>query len=157
MLVSFCKANKIGFVMEGVDTPSQYSRYKREGVKYMTGRGVSKLSRWVTNEMLGQKEPEGEKKEQYLKKLQKVLDAKEKAEQAELEALRRAAIEKAKATDGEKVMPSAPRPELANRRIKFDSNSKSSTQKKQRKRDCLRRQNLSSRIRKKRKIEKRNL
>lgn len=113
MLVSFCKANKIGFVMEGVDTPSQYSRYKREGVKYMTGRGVSKLSRWVTNDMLGQKEPEGEKREQYLKKLQKVLDAKEKAEQAELEALRRAAIEKAKATDGEKVMPSAPRPELA--------------------------------------------
>jgi hypothetical protein len=79
----------------------------------MTGRGVSKLSRWVTNEMLGQKEPEGEKREQYLKKLQKVLDAKEKAEQVELEALRRAAIEKAKATDGEKVMPSAPRPELA--------------------------------------------
>lgn len=67
MLVSFCKANKIGFVMEGVDTPSQYSRYKREGVKLMTGRGVSKLSRWVTNEMLGQKEPEGEKREQYLK------------------------------------------------------------------------------------------
>lgn len=61
MLVSFCKANKIGFVMEGVDTPSQYSRYKREGVKYMTGRGVSKLSRWVTNEMLGQKNPKAKR------------------------------------------------------------------------------------------------
>lgn len=113
MLVGYCKANKIGFVMEGVDSPSQYSRFKREGVKYMTGRGVSKLSRWVTNELLGLKDPEGEKKEQYLKKLQKVLDAKEKAVRDELEALRLAAIEKAKATDGEKIMPSAPRPELA--------------------------------------------
>ncbi len=113
MLLGFCKANKIGFVMEGVDTPSQYTRFKREGVGYMTGRGVSKLSRWVTNELLLLKDPEGEKKEQYLKKLQKILDAKEKAERDELEALRMAAIEKAQATDGEKVMPSAPRPELA--------------------------------------------
>lgn len=157
MLVSFCKANKIGFVMEGVDTPSQYSRYKREGVKYMTGRGVSKLSRWVTNEMLGQKEPEGEKKEQYLKKLQKVLDAKQKAEQVELEALRRAAIEKAKATDGEKVMPSAPRPELAKSPYQVRLEQQKLNAKKLRKRGCLRRQNSSSRIRKKRKIEKRNL
>lgn len=113
MLVGYCKANKIGFVMEGVDAPSQYTRFKREGVKLMTGRGVSKLSRWVTNELLGQKEPTGEKREQYLKRLQKVLDAKQKAERDELETLRLAAIEKAKATDGEKVMPSAPRPELA--------------------------------------------
>ena len=58
----------------------------------MTGRGVCKLSRWVTNELLLLKDPEGEKKEQYLKKLQKILDAKEKAERDELEALRMAAI-----------------------------------------------------------------
>lgn len=113
MLVNFCKANKIGFIMEGVDSPAQYARYKREGVKLMTGRAVSKLSRWVTNEFLGVKAPAGKEKEAYLKKLQKDLDAKKKAEDAELDALRKAAIERAQAEDGSKVMPSAPRPELA--------------------------------------------
>ncbi len=113
MLVNFCKANKIGFIMEAVDSPAQYARYKREGVKLMTGRAVSKLSRWVTNEFLGVKAPAGKEKEAYLKKLQKDLDAKKKAEDAELDALRQAAIEKAQAEDRSKVMPSAPRPELA--------------------------------------------
>lgn len=113
MLVNFCKANKIGFIMEGVDSPAQYARYKREGVKLMTGRAVSKLSRWVTNEFLGVKAPAGNEKEAYLKKLQKDLDAKKKAEDAELDSLRKAAIERAQAEDGSKVMPSAPRPELA--------------------------------------------
>lgn len=113
MLVNFCKANKIGFIMEGVDSPAQYARYKREGVKLMTGRAVSKLSRWVTNEFLGVKAPAGKEKEAYLKKLQKDLDAKKKAEDAELDSLRKAAIERAQADDGSKVMPSAPRPELA--------------------------------------------
>ena len=113
MLVNYCKANKVGFVMEGVDTPGQLARFKRDGVKIMTGRAVSKLSRWVTNEFLGLKDPTGKAKEEYLKKLQKVLDSKKKAEDAELEDLRKAAIERARATDGEKIMPSAPRPELA--------------------------------------------
>lgn len=113
MLVNFCKANKIGFIMEGVDSPAQYARYKREGVKLMTGRAVSKLSRWVTNEFLGVKAPAGKEKEAYLKKLQKDLDAKKKAEDAELDSLRKAAIERAQVEDGSKVMPSAPRPELA--------------------------------------------
>lgn len=113
MLVNFCKANKIGFIMEGVDAPGQYARYKREGVKLMTGRAVSKLSRWVTNDFLGVKTPTGKDKEAYLKKLQKDLDAKKKAEDAELDSLRKAAIEKAQVEDGSKVMPSAPRPELA--------------------------------------------
>lgn len=113
MLVNYCKANKVGFVMEGVDTPGQLARFKRDGVKLMTGRAVSKLSRWVTNEFLGLKDPTGKAKEEYLKKLQKVLDSKKKAEDAELEDLRKAAIERARATDGEKIMPSAPRPELA--------------------------------------------
>ncbi len=113
MLVNYCKANKVGFVMEGVDTPGQLARFKRDGVKIMTGRAVSKLSRWVTNEFLGLKDSTGKAKEEYLKKLQKVLDSKKKAEDAELEDLRKAAIERARATDGEKIMPSAPRPELA--------------------------------------------
>lgn len=99
--------------MEGVDTPGQLARFKRDGVKIMTGRAVSKLSRWVTNEFLGLKDPTGKEKEEYLKKLQKVLDSKKKAVDAELEDLRKAAIERARATDGEKIMPSAPRPELA--------------------------------------------
>lgn len=113
MIVNFCKSNKIGLIMEGVDSPSQHARFKREGIKLMTGRAVSKLSRWVTNEFLLLKEPVGDKKEQYLKKLQKVLDGKQKAEMAELEALRQAAIDKEKANEGERVMPTAPRPELA--------------------------------------------
>lgn len=113
MLLNFCKTNKIAFVMEGVDAPAQYARYKREGVKLMTGRAVSKLSRWVTNEFLGVKAPVGKEKDAYLKRLQKDLDAKKKAEDAELDALRRVAIEKAQAEDGSKVMPTAPRPELA--------------------------------------------
>lgn len=52
-------------------------------------------------------------KDDYLNRLQKTLDAKKKAEDAELEELRKAAIERARAIDGEKIMPSAPRPELA--------------------------------------------
>lgn len=113
MLVNYCKTNKVGLVMEGVDNPSQHARFKREGVKLMTGRAVSKLSRWVTNEFLGLKEPVGKAKDDYLNRLQKTLDAKKKAEDAELEELRKAAIERARAIDGEKIMPSAPRPELA--------------------------------------------
>ncbi len=113
MLVKHCAASKIDLVMEGVDSPAQYSRFKREGVRYMTGRGVSKLSRWVTNEFLGVTAPRGEKKEAYLAKLNKELDAKRKAEQAELEALRQEAIERAREQDGEGVMPISPRPELA--------------------------------------------
>lgn len=59
------------------------------------------------------KDPAGKAKDEYLKRLQKVLDGKKKSEDAELEALRKAAIERARANDGEKIMPSAPRPELA--------------------------------------------
>ncbi len=112
MLVNFCSTNDVQLVMEGVDAPAQVSRFKREGVKLLTGRGVSKLSRWVTNEFLMLKAPEGEKKEAYLNKLQKELYAKSKEEDAELLALRNIAIEKAR-EDGENVMPFTPRPELA--------------------------------------------
>lgn len=113
MLVNFCKSNKIGLIMEGVDAPAQYTRYKKEGVTLMTGRAISKLSRWVTNEFLGVKSPTGKDKEAYLKRLQKDLDAKKKAEDFELEQLRQVAIARAMQEDGSKVMPSAPRPELA--------------------------------------------
>ncbi len=113
MLLAYCASNKIGFIMEGVDTPGQYSRFKRDGVKLMTGRGVSKLSRWVTNDFLGLKNPKGKDKEAYLKKLQKDLEAKRKAEDAQLKELQRVALEKQRNEDGARIMPAAPRPELA--------------------------------------------
>lgn len=113
MLVKYCGANKIGLIVEGVDTPGQLNRFKREGVKLVTGKAVSKLSRWVTNEFLGLPELKGEKKEVYLKKLDKEITALENKEQAEYEEMMRIAREKAKAdaTSG-KVRPIAPRPEL---------------------------------------------
>ncbi len=113
MIVKYCSANKIGLIMEGVDAPAQYTRFKKEGVKYITGKAVCKLSRWVTNEFLKLEEPTGEKKDAYLKKLQKQLDAISKAERKELDALRQAAIEREKASKEGRILPSAPRPELA--------------------------------------------
>ena len=113
MLVKHCNANKIGLVMEGVDSPGQYNRFKREGVKYVTGKAVCKLSRFVTNELLNLPNPTGEKKAAYLKKLEKELADIAKKEQAEYDALRLAAKEKAKADAASgKVSPVAPRPEL---------------------------------------------
>lgn len=113
MLVKHCNANKIGLVMEGVDSPGQYNRFKKEGVKYVTGKAVSKLSRFVTNELLNLPNPTGEKKAAYLKKLEKELADIAKKEQAEYDALRLAAKEKAKADAASgKVTPVAPRPEL---------------------------------------------
>lgn len=113
MLVKYCGANKIGLIVEGVDTPGQLNRFRKEGVKLVTGKAVSKLSRYVTNEFLGLPELKGEKKEAYLKKLEKELTALAKKEQAEYEALVLAARERARAdaADG-KVRPTAPRPEL---------------------------------------------
>lgn len=113
MLVKYCKANKISLIMEGVDTPPQYNRFKKAGVKLVTGKAVSKLSRWVTNDFLGLPELTGDKKEAYLKKLNAEIAAQEKKDEAEYEQLRLAAIEKAKADAASgKAMPSAPRPEL---------------------------------------------
>ncbi len=113
MLLKFCSANGIDLVMEGVDSPAQYARFKREGVKLATGRALSKLSRWVTNEFLHTQEPKGEKKDAYLKKLQKDIEAKDKEVLKELEALRQESIERQKEEDGEGIMPASPRPELA--------------------------------------------
>ena len=113
MLVKHCKANKIGLIMEGVDSPAQNTRFKKEGVKLVTGKAVSKLSRYVTNDLLKLAEPTGEKKEALLKKLEKDLAEQDKREQAEYDALVQIAKEKAKqdAASG-KVSPVAPRPEL---------------------------------------------
>ena len=114
MLVKYCAANNMGLIMEGVDTPAQYARFKREGVKYVTGKAVSKLSRWVTNEFLKLPELTGDKKTAYENRLKKDLDAKERAERAELDEMRRAAIERIQAQDENgRIMPLAPRPELA--------------------------------------------
>ena len=114
MLVKYCTANKMGLIMEGVDTPAQYARFKREGVKYLTGKAVSKLSRWVTNEFLKLPELTAEKKAAYDKRLQKDLDAKDREERKELDEMRRAAIERIQAQDANgRIMPLAPRPELA--------------------------------------------
>ena len=113
MLVKHCKANKIGLVMEGVDSPAQNARFKKEGVKFITGKGVSKLSRYVTNDFLNLPAPVGEKKEALLKKLEKDLQEQDRKEQAEYDALVQIAKDKARqdAKNG-KVSPVAPRPEL---------------------------------------------
>ena len=113
MLVKHCNANKIGLIMEGVDSPGQHNRFKKEGVKYVTGKAVSKLSRYVTNELLNLPNPTGEKKATYLKKLEKDLAEIAKKEKAEYDAMVLAAKEKAKADAASgKVTPVAPRPEL---------------------------------------------
>ncbi|MEG2274226.1 MAG: hypothetical protein RSC44_02735, partial [Clostridia bacterium] len=113
MLVKFCATNKIKLIMEGVDTPSQKTRFKREGVKLVTGKAVSKLSRYVTNEFLNLPKLTDTEKEEYTLKLDKQLQAISKTENAELEESRRQADEKIKQDlAGGKVMPSAPRPEL---------------------------------------------
>ena len=113
MLVKHCKSNKIGLIMEGVDSPAQNARFKKEGVKFITGKAVSKLSRYVTNDFLNLPEPTGEKKEALLKKLEKDLQEQDRKEQAEYDALVQIAKEKAKqdAKNG-KISPVAPRPEL---------------------------------------------
>lgn len=114
MLVSYCRSNKIDLIMEGVDTPAQYQRFKREGVRYLTGKGCSKLVRFVTNEFLLLKDPQGKDLEKYMEKLNKDLSDQEKKELKELARLRQAAIDRLlAASDGEHIMPLAPRPELA--------------------------------------------
>ena len=113
MLTKYCKTNKIGLIMEGVDSPAQNARFKKEGVKFVTGKSASKLSRYVTNELLNIPNPTGEKKEALLKKLEKDLQEQDKREQAEYDKLVQIAKEKARqdAASG-KATPVAPRPEL---------------------------------------------
>ena len=96
MLIRFCNANKIILVMDGVNSSAQYTRFKKTGVKIVTGDAISKLSQYVTNEFLGLPELDGEKKTAYMTKLKKELDDKERAELCELEAMRKNALDKIK-------------------------------------------------------------
>ncbi|HKL94229.1 MAG TPA: EAL domain-containing protein [Clostridia bacterium] len=52
MLIRFCKSNKIDFVVEGIDTAPQLKRFRATGAKYVTGKAICKLNKWVTREML---------------------------------------------------------------------------------------------------------
>ncbi len=113
MIVRHCSAEKIILIMEGVDTPSQMTRFKKEGIKLATGRAISPLSRYVTNEFLNLAELTDEQKQKYNLKLQKELEENAKADELELIELERISVEKIKAeTRSGKIMPSAPRPEL---------------------------------------------
>jgi EAL domain-containing protein (putative c-di-GMP-specific phosphodiesterase class I) len=52
MLLRFGKANKIGIVLTNVRTKSQHSRYQKLGVKMMSGKVVSRMSRFITKRFL---------------------------------------------------------------------------------------------------------
>lgn len=113
MLVKFCSANKIGLVMEGVDSPAQLNRFRKEGVKLVTGKAVSKLGRWVTNEFLGLPEPSADKKKELRKTVDKIIEDEEKRELDDIKKIQDDMIRKAReAAESGKVLPSAPRPEL---------------------------------------------
>ncbi len=112
MLIRFCNANKISLVMDGVNSSAQYTRFKKAGVKIVTGDAISKLSQYVTNEFLGLPELDGEKKTAYMTKLKKELDDKERAELCELEAMRKNALDKIKKSGADGIMPINARPEI---------------------------------------------
>lgn len=75
MLVKFCKANKIEFIVEGVDTAPQLKRFKESGAKYVTGKVVCKLNKWVSREMLKL----GELSEDEILEWKKKIEAEKKA------------------------------------------------------------------------------
>ena len=114
MLVKYCKANKMTIIMEGVDTPSQVTRFKKEGIMLYTGKAVAKLTRWVTRDILGLPGLKPEQREEYIKKLEaEKAEAKRKEELAK-EKARLAQIDKAKkdAEAGRVIAPEQPKPEL---------------------------------------------
>ncbi len=115
MLVSFCGANNIALIMEGVDNPGQSNRFKKEGIKYISGKAVSKLARFVTSEMLNLPKLKGKEKEEYLKKLNQELAEISKKYQVQYDAHYIALKEKARedAASGN-VSPGSPRPDFAN-------------------------------------------
>lgn len=112
MLLKFCSANKMTLIMDGVDAPAQYARFKREGVKLITGKSVSKMSRWVTNEFLGLPKLSDEQIAAYDKKLGKQLNTLASKDMKRLDEEYKSVIEKAMSQDGD-IMPSSPRPELS--------------------------------------------
>lgn len=112
MLIRFCNASKMTLIMDGVNTSAQYTRFKKSGVKILTGDAVSKESEYVTNAFLKIPEPVGDKKTAYLAKLQKVLDTNERAEFAELEAKRKIALEDIRKRETDSIVPVTSRPEI---------------------------------------------
>lgn len=112
MLIRFCNANKMTLIMDGVNTAAQYTRFKKAGVKILTGDAVLKETEYVTNAYLGLSEPVGDKKTAYIAKLQKVLDANERAELAELEAKRKIALENIRKGETDSIVPVTSRPEI---------------------------------------------
>lgn len=112
MLVRFCNANKMTLIIDGVNTPQQYTRFKKAGVKLVTGESASKETAYVTNKFLGVAEPAGEKKTAYLARLKKELDTKERAEFVELEKMRKDALERIKNSEAEGILPTTSRPEI---------------------------------------------
>jgi EAL domain-containing protein (putative c-di-GMP-specific phosphodiesterase class I) len=84
MLTKFCRSNKIEMVVEGVDTPPQLKRFKASGIKYVTGKAVCKLNKWVTREMLH---------------LPELTDAETKEWDLKVEAAKKAAERKAAAAE----------------------------------------------------------
>ncbi|MDD4839815.1 MAG: EAL domain-containing protein [Clostridia bacterium] len=70
MLIRFCKSNKIDFIVEGVDTPPQLKRFKESGAKYVTGKTICKLNKWVSREMLKLPELTEEEIAEWRKKIE---------------------------------------------------------------------------------------
>ncbi len=71
MIAKFCNANKIEFVMEGVDSSAQLKRFVANGVKLNTGKSVCKLNKWLSREMLKMPELTAEEKQLWDSKIEK--------------------------------------------------------------------------------------
>lgn len=54
MLLKYAKSNKFKVILTDVKTKGQYNRYKKLGVKLMSGKAVSRMSRFVTKRFLRQ-------------------------------------------------------------------------------------------------------
>ena len=114
MLVKYCNTNKMSLIMEGVDTPSQVTRFRKEGVTLYTGKAVAKLTRWVTREILSLPALNAKQKEEYLRKLEAEKAEALRKEELAKEKARIEAIKKAKedAKAGKVIAPEAPKPEM---------------------------------------------
>ena len=114
MLVKYCNTNKMSLIMEGVDTPSQVTRFRKEGVTLYTGKAVAKLTRWVTREILSLPALNAKQKEEYVRKLEAEKAEALRKEELAKEKARIEAIKKAKedAKAGKVIAPEAPKPEM---------------------------------------------
>lgn len=112
MLVRFCKANKIDFIVEGIDTAPQLKRFKASGAKYVTGKSVCKLNKWVSRDMLRLPKLSEQEIADWRKKVE--AEKKQAARKAEMaEARKRTAAAKAMAemgTTGKLSVKAPPKP-----------------------------------------------